>query len=423
MRVWLIQTGEPLPIDGEAPRLLRTGIMARALVDRGHDVTWWCSTFNHWNKAHRYPSTTTVSFGDQYRLRLLHSPGYRNNVSLSRIIDHRILARNFETEINRAAPPDVILCSFPTIEMAEIAAKFGVLHRIPVIIDVRDVWPDAFLSVLPARIQPLAKLLLRGMYRQAGRALRQSSAIIGVSNSYLQWGLKLAKRPKRPTDVVFPLGYERAVPSAPELNAAKEKLLVAGVDPTRTVCWFIGTFGRTYDVATVIRAARTLQEKSDNRAQFVLSGEGASVKESRELAAGLNNVVFTGWLNSSSIEWMMRTASVGLAAYSPGAPQGLPNKLFEYLSAGLPVLSSLGDEARELLEVHGCGSSYSPGDSASLLDALTPLLDNPALLSEKAAAARKTFDENFSTERVYEPYLDYLERFGAGEVLPAALSE
>ena len=53
MRAWLIQTGEPLPIDGEFPRLLRTGFLAQQLADRGHHVTWWCSTFNHWTKAHR----------------------------------------------------------------------------------------------------------------------------------------------------------------------------------------------------------------------------------------------------------------------------------------------------------------------------------------------------------------------------------
>ena len=419
MRVWLIQTGEPLPIDGEAPRLLRTGIMARALAERGHDVTWWCSTFNHWTKTHRYPSSTTVDINDRYRLRLLESPGYRRNVSLGRIIDHRILANNFEAEIRRQPRPDVILCSFPTIEMAEIAADFGREHGIPVIVDVRDIWPDAFLSVLPGMLQPVARVFCRGMYRQAARAMRNSDAIIGVSDGYLQWGLDLANRPRSADDRIFPLGYERASPSAAELAAAEKFLLGAGVDPERVICWFIGTFGRTYDVPTVIKAARALEDKHDHRAQFVLSGEGPSTQECREMARGLDNVVFTGWLNSSAIEWMMGTASVGLAAYTPGAPQGLPNKLFEYLSAGLAIVSSLGDEARELLEMFGCGFSYTPGDSESLVSVLTPLLDNPAMLSQTRDAARRAFAEHFSTERVYAPYLDYLEKFGVREPTPS----
>ena len=417
MRVWLIQTGEPLPIDGDATRLLRTGIMARALAARGHDVTWWCSTFNHWTKSHRYGENTTVEVGEGYRLRLLHSPGYRRNVSFSRIADHRVLARVFDREIHLEIEPDVILCSFPTIEMADVVTNFGKEKGIPVVIDVRDLWPDAFLSFVPDTLKPLAKLLLHGMYRKTRRALGQCDAIVGVSQSYLEWGLFQAGRLRREADAVFPLGYERASPSGDELAAAEKHLRRAGVDPTRTICWFIGTFGRTYDLVTVIDVARRLHERNDNRAQFVLSGDGGNAQEIRGLARGLDNVVFTGWLDANGIEWLMRTASIGLAAYAPGAPQGLPNKLFEYLSAGLPILSSLGPEASALLETYGCGLSYSAGDPASLLSAVGSLLDNPERLSTMSRAALATFEENYSIERVYVPFLDYLERITAPETV------
>ena len=411
MRAWLIQTGEPLPIDGEAPRLLRTGIVARALSQRGHDVTWWCSTFNHWTKSHRYASSTTVEMTSQYRLRLVHSPGYRRNVSLARFIDHRILARTFSSEINRESPPDVILCSFPTIEMAEVATEFGRQHRVPVIMDVRDLWPDAFLNFVPDVLRPLARLFLHGTYSQARRALQECDAIVGVSQSYLEWGLELARRSQRETDAVFPLGYERSSPARGDLQNAERQLRGVGVDPDRTICWFIGTFGRTYDIATVINVARSLRQRNDMRAQFVLSGDGGNIHEYRQMARGLDNVIFTGWLNSSGIEWMMRSARIGLAAYAPDAPQSLPNKLFEYLSAGLPIVSSLGNEARDLLERNACGSIYRPGDALSLASAIVALLESPATLSAMSDAALKTFQENYSTERIYVPFLDYLEGF------------
>ncbi|MGK2962835.1 MAG: glycosyltransferase family 4 protein [Gemmatimonadaceae bacterium] len=413
MRIWLIQIGEPLPIDGEAPRLLRTGIMASLLAERGHDVTWWCTTFNHWTKSHRFPIDTTLKPAPRYRLRLLHSPGYSRNVSIARIVDHRILARRFRREIEREATPDLILCSFPTIEMAEIATRFARKQGIPVIVDVRDVWPDAFLNFLPSTLKPLGRLLLRGMYRQARRALKQSDAIVAVSESYLQWGLHLAQRERSPADAVFPLGYQRANPSAGELQAAAKRLRNAGVDPDRTICWFIGTFGRTYDIATVIEVARRLQERNDHRAQFVLSGDGGRLEECRDLAAGVDNVVFTGWLNSTEIEWMMTAASIGLAAYVRDAPQSLPNKIFEYLSAGLPVVSSLGDEAARVLMANQCGVTYTPGDPDSLLRSLRPLLEDPALLAAMSSAAQRTFDDSYSTQRIYDPFIDALASFGA----------
>jgi glycosyltransferase involved in cell wall biosynthesis len=281
---------------------------------------------------------------------------------------------------------------------------------------VRDLWPDAFFSFVPRPLKILARAFLYGMYRQTRRALRRCDAIVGVSQSYLERGLFQSGRARRPSDAVFPLGYERASPSRHELEAAEKNLRRRGVDPSRVICWFIGTFGRTYDLETVIEAARMLHEKNDNRAQFVLSGEGGNVEACRKLASGLDNVVFTGWLDSSGIEWMMRTAGIGLAAYAPGAPQGLPNKLFEYLSAGLPILSSLVPEARALLEAQRCGVTYTAGDPLSFLNAVVSVLDNPETLSGMSEAAHTTFEDNFSIERVYVPFLDYLERFTTPEV-------
>ena len=412
MRAWVIQTGEPLPIDGEAPRLLRTGLLAQQLADRGHEVTWWCSTFNHWTKAHRYAIDTTVDVSPGYRLRLLHSPGYRRNVSLARIVDHRILATRFRDAMKREARPDVILSSFPTVEMSEAAAVYGNSNNVPVIIDVRDLWPDAFLNLVPAPVRALGKLLLFGMYRQTRDALARSDAIVGVSESYLRWALNKAHRERGQNDAVFPLSYERSSPSAHELRQADRKLRNSGVDPERVVCWFIGTFGRTYDLRTVIDVARTLHEKQDYRAQFVLSGDGGRLDHYRELATGLPNVVFTGWVNSTEIEWLMSIADIGLAAYVRDAPQSLPNKLFEYLSAGLPILSSLGREADELLDSNGCGFTYEPDNPASLFDHLLRLLDNPRLLKAMSSAARQTFDTKYSGTRVYEPFIELIEQLG-----------
>jgi glycosyltransferase involved in cell wall biosynthesis len=412
MRVWLIQTGDPLPIDGEVPRLMRTGLTAQLLADRGHDVTWWCSTFNHWTKTHRFPSHATVELTPAYRLRLIHSPGYRRNVSLARVFDHRVLAKNFRDAIERDPLPDVIVSSLPTIEMAEIASIYGNKNNVPVITDVRDLWPDAFINLVPRLARPFARVALTVMQREARRALAKSDVIVSISESYMQWALDTAQRKRRDSDAIFPLGYERSTPSEADLNKAGHRLRQAGVNPGKTVCWFIGTFGRTYELGTVVQVAKALHEKNDERAQFILSGTGPRLQEFRNRAAGLPNVVFTGWLNSTEIEWMMKVADIGLAAYVRDAPQGLPNKLFEYLAGGLAILSSLGPEAAELLESNGCGLTYMPENAESLMTALTRLLDDPLELSRMKSAARNTFDQKFSSRHVYKPLIEFIERVG-----------
>ena len=141
----------------------------------------------------------------------------------------------------------------------------------------------------------------------------------------------------------------------------------------------MGSFGDTYDLELIIGGARQLQAQGINDCQFVLSGDGERGAHLKKLAEGLNNVVFTGWLNESQIAGMMKMAHIGLAAYRQGAPQGLPNKIFEYMAAGLPILSSLTGECEQFLGANRCGVSYSAGSSESFIAAFSALTASKGL--------------------------------------------
>src|SRR3954451_24845785 len=96
MNIWLITVGEPLPIDGPNARLLRAGILSERLGGHGHQVTWWTSTFDHFAKKQRFDRDTDLTLSSGVRLKLLHGPTYRRNVSFQRIANHRVLGKKFE---------------------------------------------------------------------------------------------------------------------------------------------------------------------------------------------------------------------------------------------------------------------------------------------------------------------------------------
>jgi glycosyltransferase involved in cell wall biosynthesis len=407
---WLVCIGEPLPIDPGGERQLRMGVIARTLLDRGHQVTWWVSTFDHPYKRHRFAADTAVTVEPRYRLQLLHGSGYRTNVSLRRLLDHWQVARSFRRLAAGEPAPDLIFATVPTVELAAASASIGRARGIPVILDVRDLWPDALLDVLPNSLRPLGGIALRPMTRQVRKALRTATGITAVSPSYLRWGLAHAGRPAGPADQVVPLGYPEPAGGRPRPAEADALLRAMGVDPARRLIWFIGMFGHYYDLSTVIEAARRFRAEGRSDLQFVLSGSGHRDAEWRAAAAGLDNVVFTGWVTANQITALQWAAWAGLAAYIPNAPQSLPNKLFEYMAGGLPVLSSLGEDARDLLARHDCGTTYRAGDAGDLMRVVKELLADEDHHARMAKNSREAFDRQYAASRVYTALAERLER-------------
>jgi glycosyltransferase involved in cell wall biosynthesis len=418
MRVWLITISEPLPIDVGAPRLLRTGILADHLRARGHEVLWWNSTFDHTAKKQRFLTDTFREVSPGYRLALLHGPAYRHNVSLARLLNHMWLGYKFRRYCSSEARPDVILCSFPTIELSCEAVRYGKRHGVPVILDIRDLWPDTFVQKVPRCVRGLGKLAFGPLVRRTRFALRNADNLVAMSQGCLHWGLRYAQRQATTRDQVFPLAYRKSSVLPESIRQAGVHLKAKGVDENKVICWFIGTFGDTYDVGTIIEAARELERRGRQDLQFVLSGDGPLREAWTSQAQGLRNVVFTGWVAGPAIAYLMSVADIGLAAIH-GVPETLPNKLFEYFAAALPVLSSLvGEEARALLDENECGRSYEPGNVMAFLNALHFLLQDECLRRRMSANALMLFQTRFDAHLVYPQMVDYLAQAANRDTVP-----
>ncbi|MEM4203348.1 MAG: glycosyltransferase family 4 protein [Candidatus Methanomethylicaceae archaeon] len=412
MKVWIIEIGEPLPVIDSNARIMRAGMLAKALVAQGHKVTWWASTFDHFTKRHRFDGPRSVEVQPGLRLNLMHGPGYEKNISLKRLLHHRALARIFEQERQTQPKPDVVFACLPIPELAEKAAIYGCVQGVPVIIDVRDQWPDVYLMAFPSGLHRLARLVLLPEFRRTQRALRMATGITAVSETYLKWALNYAKRSMRKTDGVFPLGYPSPTVGTPgEIETQVAQLRARyKIRPDAIVVTFVGTFGAAYDLETVIKAARVLQEDDALNVQIVLAGDGDRMAKLREMVNGLENVVFTGWIDQIAISTLLHFSSVGLAAYCESALQSLPNKPFEYMAAGLPILSSLRGELESLIREERIGLQYQAGDVNSLVEQIRWLAANPEARREMGMRARRLFEERFSADVIYPRLVQYLEK-------------
>jgi len=237
--------------------------------------------------------------------------------------------------------------------------------------------------------------------------------LIAPAEHYLQWGVKHSERKITKADRVFPFGYRASAPTDTMISEAEQFWRERSINSARkdfVVCFF-GTLGRQFDLETVIASARRLKTRRSN-VRFVICGRGEMAKHYEEMASDCSNVVFPGWVNAPQIWTLMRMGAVGLAPYrkSVAFASHVPNKAIEYLSAGLPILSTIDGELGRLLRERVCGIVYPIGDSAMLADVITTLHDNSALREEMARNCKRLFHERFEAERVYGELAEYLER-------------
>jgi glycosyltransferase involved in cell wall biosynthesis len=413
MKVWLITVGEPLPTDKGKNRLLRTGLLANALVEKRHDVTWWTSTFDHWRKVHRSDPDTVLKVGSRLQIVLLRGIGYRKNVSVSRLVDHALVGLRFSRMAKKYPRPDVILCSLPTLELSLAAVRYGRHRNIPVVLDVRDLWPDLFVELAPPRWRALAKLAFAPMFQAARVACRGATAIIGNSPGHVEWGLRHAGRGGGPWDRVFPFGYSQQRPDDESIHQARRFWGKYGLADKPEKCFvvcFFGTISRQFDLATVIAAARRLEERGRDF-KFVLCGTGGALDDYKKLAGDCASVVFPGWVPLPEIWTLMQVSDVGIAPYQDGGvhQHNLPNKPIEYMSAGLPIVSSLSGYLQELLSVNDCGVTYRHGDADSLAHTLNDLYENEARVRAMSRNSSELYKRKFVAEQIYRDMSEYLE--------------
>ena len=410
MNIWFFQTGEPLPIK-KGVRKMRTAILADKLLERGHKVLWWASAFEHQQKRLISEKDKTFSVSPGFKIRALHGCGYHKNVSLGRYINYQIVALKFRSQSNKFPKPDVMVVSMPDYPLAYEAACYAKKNNISFIVDIRDLWPDIFLDRFKSMgLYCAGKMALALDFARLIFLLKNADSLVAVSKGYLNWGLNKIGRPESSFDKVFYLGYknsnarnqinENESLDAPDWLKGREE---------QKVFVFIGTFGISYELELILEAAKRFSRSGRTDICFVLAGTGENFDLINKKAAELQNTVLPGWLGEKEIHALLKVGYAGLLSYVKDAPQGLPNKPFEYLSVSLPLVNSLEGEMAELIDQYKFGMNYLPGDLDGLCLCIERLADDADLHDEMSRNALDFFEKYGDADKIYDEYAEFIE--------------
>lgn len=127
--------------------------------------------------------------------------------------------------------------------------------------------------------------------------------------------------------------------------------------------------------------------------------------------SGWNKVKELGYISQEEVQNVLSKSRVGFVVYMPssGTIAALPNKMFEYMEAGLPIVVSNFPLWKEIIEKNQCGICVAPDNPTEIANAVNHILENPKLAEKMGENGKKAVREkyNWQTEekkllRVYE---------------------
>ena len=381
---------------------MRFAYLAETLHKKGHSLELIISDFDHEVKDVRKRDNYDVY---EFKITVLHEPSYDRNLSLERLYAHYSWGKNVGRYLrSKQEVPDVIYVAIPSLTVAREVADYCNEHTAcKFVIDIQDLWPEAFQMVVSNK---LLKKAFFPITCYINYAYKEADFIIGVSDTYRDRGLLVNKKNQRGLTVY--IGNDGA-----KFDNGKA---LYHEDKPADEFWlaYIGTMGFSYDLKCIIDAIAIVNNRGtlNKTLKFVAMGRGPLLEEFQKYAkdAGINSE-FTGALPYEEMVGKMCSCDVVMNCINPGAAQSITNKVGDYALSGLPVINTQENaEYRKLVDDFSCGINCECGNPEQVADAIEKLAKDPSLCAKMGENAARLGRERFDRRYTYPQIIYALEQ-------------
>lgn len=378
----------------------RFNYLADLFAKNGFDVELVTSDFSHNKKVKREKE---ISEDLSYKVTFIKEPVYKKNVSLKRFYSHYIMAKNLKKYLESRKKPSAIYCSVPSLDVAETAAKYAKINNIKFIIDIQDLWPEAFQMVFNVPI--ISNIIFYPMKMKADYIYKAADEIVAVSDTYKNRVLE-ANNKVEVGKVVF-LGTDLG-----KFDETFSNNKCQGKPDDEIWIAYAGTLGHSYDLTIVFNALEILNNNGYKNLKFVIMGDGPLKEKFEEYSKEKKiNTLFTGRLPYAEMVGMLGVCDIAVNPISKGAAQSIINKHGDYAAAGLPVVNTQECiEYRNLVDGYKMGLNCNNNDEVDLSEKLITLLSDAELRKEMGRNSRKLAEEKFDRKRTYLEIITMIDR-------------
>ena len=307
--------------------------------------------------------------------------------------------------------PDVVLASSPSLFVGLAGWILSVVRRTKFVLEIRDLWPEAIVAM-----KAMSHPVLIGFAKQVAALLyRQAHAIIALSDGIRQgirrYGIAEGKIHLIPNAADVEL-YENLCPD--EFTRVRCALNLEN----KFVAMYAGALAHSDGLEIIINAAALLREWPD--IHFVFVGNGARKDTLRQMCREKQverQVTFVSQQPKKLVPNYIGAADVCLLPIAPGEFWSLllPNKIFDYLAVGRPVIAAVppGD-SQKLLQAAGAGIVVPSGDHEQLAAAITGLYEHSALRIQMGERGRQYILTHFPRHKMAQKLRRVLDKVSTG---------
>lgn len=320
------------------------------LLSEYYEVTLITSRFYHSAKRHRLTKYDNYNF----KVILIDEPGYKKNIGLTRLKSHFYFCKELKKYLMLNGKCfDIVYSAYPLIYSNYILGKSKSKFNYKLIMDIQDVWPEAITGPIPALSGKTGSVILKPFAIYANKTYSFADGLVAVSQTYLNRADIKSLSDNNKATVYIGTPY----------TLLNNKYRPQENTKRRLVAIYLGTLGGSYDLTTVIKAAALCKDD----VEIKIVGNGPDLAKLRKLDKSLGgNVDFLGSYPYEEAMQILSRSDIAINAIKSTAQQSITNKLSDYLSYGIPIISS--QKNPEVVKIlNECGNfTYEAGDYKEL---------------------------------------------------------
>ena len=369
---------------------LRSYYLAQAMIKAGFEVTMITAT-----NGRDYKEENIQGIQVHYL-----PVAYENNFGFYKRIYSFILFLFKAAKLTIRLKGDLIYASSTPLTIGLLALLINLINKTPYIFEVRDLWPKAPIELgfinNPVLIK-LLRLLEKTVYK---RSLSVIALSVPIQHHIQQF------YPKKEVIVVSNM-------SDTDFFSENTKQTLIASKNKFTIC-YIGAAGYANHLDYLLTTARYFSEQHPGYVDFIIAARGKELEHLKKLVCihSIQNVFFTDYQNRAGVRDLLHQSDFSYLSFlsTPVLESGSPNKFFDSLAAGIPVISNnQGWWVSESL-THQCGVYYHPEHPQQLYEQLFTIENTPGLLESMKVNALKLARQNYSREHSCNRLIDHIRK-------------